>query len=249
MERLLEQRRDAVADDPGERNFRCESCRGCYDCRFCVACDGCRECTYCEDSVDCVSCTQCKRCLGCEGSSYCADARDCASGKYLTLCVECVGCTHCLGCVGLEGAEFHVLNQPMGRREYFDLAKRVHEELTARAQIGWRPDVIGLEVSGVPDTESWYSDPAADGSVPEELPPGQPVEEVDDPWLPAPSASAPRTSRASRPARSPAEPAAREGTGGRRDATGSASWGRSDRSATGSESRPGLRRGRRPPRR
>lgn len=165
IEELLDAQEEEVAHDPGERNFRCVDCNACYDCRFCERCDACSECTYCEDSVECTGCTQCRRCLSCEGSSYCEDSRECTGSRYLTLCVDCADCVHCLGCVGLSGAEFHVLNRKVPRREYFDLVKQVQAELAARAERGWRPEVIGLEPVEDEVTAPWAGPDADEGSA------------------------------------------------------------------------------------
>jgi hypothetical protein len=43
------------------------------------------------------------------------------------MCLNCTNCTYCFGCINLDGEDFHILNQPFTREEYF---KRL-EELTA----------------------------------------------------------------------------------------------------------------------
>jgi hypothetical protein len=239
---LLEQRQEEVVADPGGRNFRCEDCSACYDCRFCVRCDACEECTYCEDSVDCAGCTQCRRCLDCEGSSYCEDSRACVASKYLVLCVECAECTHCLGCVGLTGAEFHVLNQRVARRDYFELAKRVQAELAVRAQGGWRPEVIGL-LSLDDTTTPWSIEPEEADSADEREEPSPWLEERPaerrrpasprEPKLPTVASARPRAEDSTAGTRTTPEPAPRSLHAANGGAT-----------PTG-----GLRRGRRPRRR
>ena len=103
-------------------------------------------------NFDCVGCEGCRRCR------FCAACRDCEDCTYCEECVECVSCTYCLGCVGLEGQEFHVLNEPVSRSQYFKLVKALGMELEVRTHLGWRPAVIGLEAeeyepawSGAPD--------------------------------------------------------------------------------------------------
>ena len=34
-------------------------------------------------------------------------------------CIDCNGCTYCFGCVGLSKKDFHILNEPYERQEYF----------------------------------------------------------------------------------------------------------------------------------
>lgn len=137
---------DEASDDEGEGgNFDCVGCEGCRRCRFCAACRDCEDCTYCEECVECVSCTHAVRSVECDASSHLRDCRGCEDSRYLLLCVECVSCTYCLGCVGLEGQEFHVLNEPVSRSEYFKLVKALGIELEVRTHLGWRPAVIGLE--------------------------------------------------------------------------------------------------------
>jgi len=38
-------------------------------------------------------------------------------------CSFCTDCNYCYGCVGLSKKEFHILNQPYTRSEYFALIK------------------------------------------------------------------------------------------------------------------------------
>ena len=153
------------AADSGEEvdgsNFDCVGCEGCRRCRFCAACRDCEDCTYCEECVECVSCTHAQRSVDCSGSSHLRDCRGCEDSRYLALCVDCLSCTYCLGCVGLEGAEFYVLNEPVSRSQYFKLAKAVGAEMEVRAHLGWRPEVVGLEMA------TSETSPDADGEAEE----------------------------------------------------------------------------------
>ncbi|MGB1698310.1 MAG: hypothetical protein ACPHRO_00040 [Nannocystaceae bacterium] len=151
---LAEAQRPADGADVPEGeggNFDCVGCEGCRRCRFCAACRDCDDCTYCEECVECVSCTHGVRSVECSDSSHLRDCRGCEDSRYLALCVDCVSCTYCLGCIGLEGKEFHVLNEPVSRSQYFKLAKAVSLEIEVRTHLGWRPSLIGLE-PGDPDT-------------------------------------------------------------------------------------------------
>ena len=67
--------------------------------------------------------SHCLRCTGCHDCSHCQDSRGCTGSAYLVQCASCSDCTYCTGCVGLNRKEFHILNQPYSRTEYFALIK------------------------------------------------------------------------------------------------------------------------------
>lgn len=43
--------------------------------------------------------------------------------------VGLAGCTYCFGCVGLSNKDFHILNEPYARREYFAIVARLNKDL------------------------------------------------------------------------------------------------------------------------
>ncbi|TPV92511.1 MAG: hypothetical protein B7733_25450 [Myxococcales bacterium FL481] len=139
---LVRRQSPPASAGPSRENFQCEECEECHACRFCRRCTSCEECTYCVECWDSLACIQCQRAVGCEQCSYVEDSRDCERSRYLKLCIACSDCVHCFACVGLQGAEFHVLNQPMARREYFALVKRLGRELEQQLESGWRPDPV-----------------------------------------------------------------------------------------------------------
>jgi hypothetical protein len=49
--------------------------------------------------------------------------------SYLVKCFDCTSCTYLFGCVGLVGKDFHVLNRPYPRGEYFALTNRLKKAL------------------------------------------------------------------------------------------------------------------------
>lgn len=183
LDALLAAMADLVADreaerglDPGEGNFSCEDCSACYNCRFCVSCDSCEDCTYCEGCVDCLGCTQSKRCVSCERCSYIEDSRDCEGCRYVVLCIECKDSVHCLGCVGLEGGEYCVLNEPVGKKRFFEVLNRVRDELERRAGDGWRPQLIGLVDAADADLEA-DDDDASAAQLDDDF-----DDDIDNPW-------------------------------------------------------------------
>ena len=101
-------RREAGVTEANAGSFRSDDCRGCLRCMFCSGCTNCYRCTHC---TGCEATTGSSHCLRCTGSAY------------LVQCASCSDCTYCTGCVGLARKEFHILNQPYSRTEYFALIK------------------------------------------------------------------------------------------------------------------------------
>ena len=110
----------------------------------CVECEGCRassQCTFCKDSERlvrchyCVRCSMCTDCSHCRGSRglischHCIESEGCSSSSYLVRSVALSNCTYCFGCVGLSRKDFHILNEPYGRSEYFATVRRLEREL------------------------------------------------------------------------------------------------------------------------
>ncbi len=112
-------------------------------CVACTQCEGCVECTFSSRSKGLLRCHYCVECERCVGSTHCRASRDlfscthcegserCVQSSYLSRCFDCTSCTYCFGCVGLVGKDFHILNQPYTRSEYF--------ALTAKLKKGARP--------------------------------------------------------------------------------------------------------------
>ena len=115
--------------------------RGNDSCVKCERCVGCSFSTFCQDSERLVRCAYCVRCSMCEGSQHCRESRGligcqhctdceaCSHSSYLIRCRSLTGCQYCFGCVGLSGRDFHVLNEPLDRKSYFQLTQRLSREL------------------------------------------------------------------------------------------------------------------------
>lgn len=120
----FEQRfRALVADfDEGTANqgcLACERCERCTDSTFLVDCRSVARshyCTRCEDSSECSHCTGCTGCVSC---SHCEACERCTQCAYVVRSVSCASCTYCFGCVGLVKKDFHILNEPYDRQEWF----------------------------------------------------------------------------------------------------------------------------------
>jgi hypothetical protein len=107
------------------RSFRSERCTGSMHCMFCINSRSCYRCTHCQDCEATTGSGHCLRCVGCHACSHCEDGVGCADSAYLLRCSFCTDCNYCLGCVGLANKEFHILNRPYGRSEYFALVKEI----------------------------------------------------------------------------------------------------------------------------
>lgn len=112
---------------------QCTRCERCVDCTFCVDGSALRRCSYCNACRDCVGCTSCVRCVTCSDCQHSVDSTGCQRGAYLIRCTGCIDCSYCFGCVGLVGKDFHVLNEPYGRTEYFALVAKLSRELGIKA--------------------------------------------------------------------------------------------------------------------
>lgn len=115
--------------------------RGNTACIECEGCQGCSTSTFCKDSERLLRCHFCVRCQACtdsthsrssrglNGCQHCSECENCSSSSYLVRCVGLSGCNYCFGCVGLANKDFHILNEPYGRKEYFAITSRLFQEL------------------------------------------------------------------------------------------------------------------------
>ncbi len=118
---------EASEENPG--SVRCEGCRACVSCMFCKACQACHRCTHCTGCRTSSHLTHCHDCSGCHECAYCERSENCAGASYLVLCRDCSDCTYCFGCVGLARKDFHILNQPYTRSEYFRIMEKLRGAL------------------------------------------------------------------------------------------------------------------------
>lgn len=63
------------------------------------------------------------------GCHHCVECESSSGSSYLVRCVGMSSCSYCFGCVGLSGKDFHVLNEPYSRQDYFALVKRLRRDL------------------------------------------------------------------------------------------------------------------------
>lgn len=113
-------------------NFACVECSGCVGCHSCTFCRDSESLTrssYCVRSKRLTDCSHCHDAQNLIGCHHCQLSEDCSSSSYLVRCVGLSGCSYCFGCVGLSGKDFHILNEPYERAEYFKLTQALLREL------------------------------------------------------------------------------------------------------------------------
>jgi hypothetical protein len=120
----------SYAADPGNPgSYACEGCQRCANCMFCKDCDSCFQCTHCTRCELCNNCSHCVECKSCHACAYCVQSENCTGSAYLVLSRNLQDCNYCFGCVGLTKKDFHILNVPFPRTEYFKVVGRLKKEL------------------------------------------------------------------------------------------------------------------------
>ncbi|HLV22334.1 MAG TPA: hypothetical protein VKZ49_15685 [Polyangiaceae bacterium] len=109
--------------------IECKDCKGCTDCTFCRDSERLVRCHYCVSCVACSDCSHCRSSTHLLNCQHCVLAENCSNSAYLIRCIGLTGCSYCFGCVGLHGKDFHLLNQPLERSEYFAQVQRLSREL------------------------------------------------------------------------------------------------------------------------
>lgn len=97
----------------------CTRCERCTDSTFLEDCRSVARSHYCKRCSDCAECSHSVACSGCVGCSHCESCERCTQCAYVVRSVACSGCTYCFGCVGLVKKDFHILNEPYDRQEWF----------------------------------------------------------------------------------------------------------------------------------
>jgi hypothetical protein len=125
-QRLL---REFERSDENPGSISCTGCRQCVSCMFCSGCEECYRCTHSHGCRDSSHLTHCRDCTGCHDCAYCVGSENCTRSSYVILSRSLSDCTYCFGCVGLAKKDFHILNVPYGRTEYFRITRALAEEL------------------------------------------------------------------------------------------------------------------------
>ena len=121
--------RQYSSDSGNPGSYACTDCERCTSCMFCQRCEACYGCTHCIQCELCNHCTHCRECKYCNGCAYCVQSEACAGSNYALLCRNLSDCNYCLGCVGLSKKDFHILNQPYSRTEYFKALEKLKKDL------------------------------------------------------------------------------------------------------------------------
>ena len=112
-----------------------ERCVSCVDCVFCTDCERCTRARYSVGCLQSFDITHCSHCAYCYASTFCEHSQHCSQSNYLIHCTDCVSCDYCFGCVGLRKVDFHILNRPYPRKQYFAAIKALKESVLATAHM------------------------------------------------------------------------------------------------------------------
>jgi hypothetical protein len=96
---------------------------------FSSECARCYKLTHSIDCSDCSYLTQSVNCRNSHSLVYCRDCDYCTKCNYVVHSARCSDCDYCFGCVGLANKDFHILNVPYRRGEYFRRIKQLEAEL------------------------------------------------------------------------------------------------------------------------
>ena len=105
-------------------------CTRCTHCVFCRDCDRCYRCAYCQHCTDATNLTHCRECAACHHLANSVQCHGCINSAYLLLCRDCAECHYCFGCVGLNRKDFHILNEPYSRADYFRIVNQLVNALS-----------------------------------------------------------------------------------------------------------------------
>ena len=106
-----------------------QGCTACVDVMFSSDCHRCYKAIYSVGCTDSSFLTQSARCRDSHQLVYCEDCDHCARCNYVIRSSRCFECDYLFGCVGLVGKDFHILNQPYRRSDYFRIVKELREAL------------------------------------------------------------------------------------------------------------------------
>ena len=119
----------------GIQNVNCDWCDDVWSCRECYLCRSLFECEYvnygyriirCKNAVDLTYCFDtefsydCLYCFKCYKVRHSFDARDCIESMFL---FDCRNCSNCFMCWNLRNKQYHILNKPYVKEEYFKKLK------------------------------------------------------------------------------------------------------------------------------
>lgn len=125
--------RGLLGSKAGQRDnaacVECHGCEGCVECTFCKSSRGLLRCHYCVDCERCVGAVHCRGSKDLFSVSHASFSERCSQSQYLVRSFDCIGSSYLFGCVGLTGKEFHVLNEPYSRSDFFALTSKLKKAL------------------------------------------------------------------------------------------------------------------------
>jgi hypothetical protein len=130
LEQLARLTQGKAAEPDNVGSYECKSCVRCTTCMFCNECNTCYACTHCTRCELCNNCSHCSDSKSLQNCAYCVSSENCSHSAYLSFCKNLSDCTYCFGCVGLSKKDFHILNQPFSRQDYFELTKKLKTEIS-----------------------------------------------------------------------------------------------------------------------
>ena len=121
--------REFEDDAPSTGCINSTNLKACSSCMFSDALESCYRCTHCKECVNCSNISHSKGCEACHSSAYLVSSKHCSGSAYLIHCSVCSDCAYCFGCVGLVKKDFHILNKPYPRAQYFEIVGKLKKEL------------------------------------------------------------------------------------------------------------------------
>lgn len=118
-----------------QRCVQCNDCTHCFDSTFCQRSKGLLRCHYCTHVNNAVECTHCHNCEDMMGCTHCKGSSRCLQSAYLEHCLDCSSCQYCFGCVGIHGRDFHILNEPYSRSDYFKITSKLKKSLRGQSPL------------------------------------------------------------------------------------------------------------------
>lgn len=119
----------------GDFIYESKNCYGCFDIVYAEDCFYMYDSGAAKNSCDMLlssgdlnyEMVQCEdKCYNC---NFCLDCTTCRDSEFLSYCFHC---QNCFGCVTLQRKEFHILNKPYSKEEYFHQVREIKNQLKER---------------------------------------------------------------------------------------------------------------------
>ncbi len=130
FQRELKELEHRYATDPvNNKSHSLVNCTRCSSCVFCQESDRCYRCSYCDKCDNSTNLTHCTKNSSCHNMANSVECASCTNSAFLVMCKDMTECNYCFGCVGLSRKDFHILNEPYSRSEYFEITSQLHKLL------------------------------------------------------------------------------------------------------------------------